>query len=72
MNRRTLDRINEDEIARRIRSTWFQRIVGGMAIVGSMALVGNLIAGNVGGALFMALGSVAAVILWAPLIGGDI
>lgn len=72
MNRRTLDRINEDEIARRVRSTWFQRIVGGMAIVGSMTLVGSMIAGEPGAALFMSIGCVAAVLLWAPLIGGDI
>lgn len=72
MNRRTLDRINEDEIARRVRSTWLSRIVGGMFIMGTMTVVGSLIAGAAGAGLFMIIGCVAATFLWSPLIGGDI
>ena len=68
MNPRTLDRINEDEIRRRVRRQWYWRIPMGIIILGVCMGIGSIAPplALVGGAA----GVIAFVVLVAPIFGG--
>lgn len=68
MNQRTIDRINQDEIARRARKGMGARILGGFVIIGCLWAVGHLIGGTICATTFMAIGCVAAGALVTPLL----
>lgn len=70
MRQATIDRINEDEIARRVRKTAGWRIIGGLLIIGCLWTVGNLIGGTICATAFLAVGCIAAGALITPVLWG--
>ena len=67
---RVLDRINEDEIARRKRSSMGVRLLGGFVIMFALGAVGMIIGGTICSGALIIIGCVIAGVLVAPLLGG--
>lgn len=67
---RVLDRINEDEIARRKRASMATRLLGGFVIMFALGTVGMFIGGTFCSAALIVIGCVVAGALVAPLLGG--
>ena len=70
MNQRLIDRINEDEIARRKMATLPFRLLGGFVIMASLGMVGMIIGGDLCSAMFVAVGCVITAALVVPAYGG--
>lgn len=67
---RTLDRINEDEIARRRRGSIGFRLLGAFAVVGATASIGFIIGGELCSTVFVLMGSIVAAMILAPIFMG--
>jgi hypothetical protein len=65
---RTLDRLNEDEIRRRVHASTGKRLLGGMTIMVAMYATGYIIGGLLCGSIFAVGGVIAAAALVAPVL----